>query len=643
MFDLKEKFLITKSEITDEIFDELAGIIEDVDNLLKKIKILDPAIGSGAFPMWILHEISSIRYYIYWVFYETFWMNTVEFKNDSWKISMYKIKRDVIQNNIYWVDISAGAIDIARLRFWLSLVVDEETPEPLPNFEFKFVCANTLIPLEESKNQSQIEFDGQKEINLETLKKYMSSYYNAETNKDKEEWKARIEKFLWIWKNIVLDLYATKSARTKQLETYKPFDPNHSAEFFDSSLMMGNSKFDIVIGNPPYWVSIKWEYRKKLEKYLDKVPDFEIYYYFIEIAYKLLKDKWVKSYIIPNTIIFNVFAESYRNKILKNWWVDELLDCTNFEIFENATVRNIITLFQKNNSSKYLWYRNTKNILNFYDLLRNKKEYILASELNNKNWGLSFKLDKKVSEILSKIVKNSWKIVDFFESSQWYIPYRRSDLIEKYWEIDWNNIVDNKLWHSSSCKDIDYKKEILWRDLYLFWYYEATWEYIKYWKHLACYVDEKFFNQERILVREITNPKIYSSYVKDFFVNNPSIITTIKREWENLDLKYLLWFLNSKLATFYHFNSSPKATKWAFPKILVTDLKNFPIKQISPETQIPFIEKVNKILEITKQPFYDPKNPPKEQKDLEYEIDKMVYELYGLSEEEVRVVEESLV
>lgn len=641
VFDYKEKFLTIHEVNLEKEFNEVWEIIEDVIDKLDKIKILDPAIWSWAFPMWLLHEIYTLKYYIFDVFYREFNMFwNKEVKDFIWedeKISVYKIKKNIIQDNIYWVDISPWAIDIARLRFWLSLVVDEETPEPLPNFEFKFVCANTLIPLDEEHSLWE---DLELKNKLESIR---NKYYGEDKRINKNKQKEDYYKLIWKDEKWFQKLWLLDSKRLLQLKDYDPFLWNKSCSFFDSDLMLWVDKFDIVIWNPPYWVSIKWEYRKKLEKYLDKVPDFEIYYYFIEIAYKFLKDKWVKSYIIPNTVIFNVFAENYRNKILENWWVEELLDCTNFEIFENATVRNIITLFSKNNSSKYLWYRNTKNISNFYDLVKNKKEFILSTELNNKNWWLSFKLDKKVSEILSKIVKNSWKVIDFFESSQWYIPYRRSDLINNYWEIEWNNIIDNKLWHSNNCKDESYKKEILWRDLYPFWYYEATWEYIKYWKHLACYVDEKFFNQERILVREITNPKIYSSYVKDFFVNNPSIITTIKREWENLDLKYLLWFLNSKLATFYHFNSSPKATKWAFPKILVTDIKNFPIKKISSESQKPFVEKVDKILEITKQPFYDPKKPPKEQKDLEDEIDIMVYDLYGLSEEEMRVVEESLV
>jgi hypothetical protein len=111
LFIAKDKFLLSKNEfnihnISEEIFNQIWGIIEDIDILLKKVKILDPAIGSGAFPMWLLHEISTIRYYIYWVFFTYFKIDCSEFKEADWKISMYKIKRDIIKNNIYWVDIS---------------------------------------------------------------------------------------------------------------------------------------------------------------------------------------------------------------------------------------------------------------------------------------------------------------------------------------------------------------------------------------------------------------------------------------------------------------------------------------------------------------------------------------------------------
>ncbi len=114
-----------------------------------------------------------------------------------------------------------------------------------------------------------------------------------------------------------------------------------------------------------------------------------------------------------------------------------------------------------------------------------------------------------------------------------------------------------------------------------------------------------------------------------------------------IQLKYLTAILNTKLISFYLVQSNLIlwSEKWSkkTPQIRKKSIDLIPIPSISPEAQKPFIEKVDKILEITKQPFYDAKNPPKEQKILEKEIDEMVYELYGLSEDEVKVVEESLV
>lgn len=113
-------------------FNELYDIVEDIDKLLVNIKIADPAVGSGAFPMGILHEIVSIRSYI-----------KEEFLNEH--VSLYQLKKETIQKCIYGVDIDNGAIEIAKIRFWLSLVVDAEIPEALPNFDYKFMQGNSLI------------------------------------------------------------------------------------------------------------------------------------------------------------------------------------------------------------------------------------------------------------------------------------------------------------------------------------------------------------------------------------------------------------------------------------------------------------------------------------------------------------------
>lgn len=110
---------------------------KEIDNLLSSVKICDPAIGSGAFPMGMLHEIFYLRRLLF------------AYINKGSFISA-KVKKEIIQNNIYGVDIDSGAVDIARLRFWLSLVVDEEEPQPLPNLDYKIMQGNSLLE----------EFDG---------------------------------------------------------------------------------------------------------------------------------------------------------------------------------------------------------------------------------------------------------------------------------------------------------------------------------------------------------------------------------------------------------------------------------------------------------------------------------------------------
>jgi hypothetical protein len=156
-----------------------------------------------------------------------------------------------------------------------------------------------------------------------------------------------------------------------------------------------------------------------------------------------------------------------------------------------------------------------------------------------------------------------------------------------------------------------------------------------YGKHLATYVDPRFFNQKRLLIREITNPKIIASIVSEEFVNDPQLIVAIPAT-NKISLEVLWAIMNSKLATFFHFNSSPKATKGAFPKILVTDIKNFPLPHN-------FSNDTKKKLEALTLNILDDKNnnPSLNTKALEDEIDQLVYQLYDLTEDEIDIIENS--
>lgn len=636
---------------------------------LRTVRICDPAIGSGAFPVGIMNLLYQCR-------------RSLE-GSDARAVD---IKTDIIQHNIFGVDIEQGAVDIARLRFWLALVVDEEEAHALPNLDYRIVRGNSLLT---TFNNEYINLGEDKPSNrtkLAKLKKQLAIAQGEYYNLSGEE---KLQKEIEI-KLLLLDIIAmrldidikvadevatdnptlfdmprnarqTKAQKEaialaeqkrksrvqlkelrKKLLGSKKFSLIERARtdinFFDwdiifSDVFAEKKGFDVVIGNPPYGVSIKDDYRKAVVNHLGNVPDYEIYYYFIEIAHRCLMEKGILSYIIPNTYLFNTYANTYRHSILQKWNALEILDCTKFPVFKSAVVRNTINTWQKNkDGSSHVGYRNTVGVTAFDALVKKDKQIMSASDLQemNQNWGLAFMLEPIVIRIVNKIAGQSESVINLYDVSQGYIPYRKSDLVKSYGKTEGEKIVKQRLWHSANKESEEYIQELYGRDISKY-SYKSTGEYVKYGRHLACYVDIRFFNQDRIVVREITNPTIIACRLKEIYVHDPQLIAVIPKDDSSLNI---LWaVLNSKLATFYHFNHSPKATKGAFPKILVSDVKTFPLPNIDEETRVVIDEKVSRILSAKQS------DPSADTTVLENEINFMVYKLYGLTYDEVLVVD----
>ena len=651
--------------------DEPFGLNEEqrhaIMQSLYNCKILDPACGSGAFPMGILQQMVHI-------------LQRIDPDNTNWKEMMlnlavgetkeafmsniseerlellmdiersfdesinrpdYARKLYLIENCIYGVDIQPIAIQISKLRFFISLVVDQKTNDnptdnfgirPLPNLEAKFVAANTLIGLDKI-DASLFDTDEVKEKE-EEMKEARHKIFGAKTVKTKRKYRQRIAEIRQELSALLEESGAVGNDGAKQLNSGDMFDQNSSSPFFDPEWMFGvKDGFDIVIVNPPYGVSIKGDYRKKVVDHLGNVPDYEIYYYFIQEAERIVLENGILSYIIPNTYLFNTFAKKYRESILEKWKIIEILDCTKFPIFEKAVVRNTINTWQKRSGgNNSVGYRRTANIFSFNGLVSQTREFISKEGIMamNQNWGLAFMLSNEIISLTTKLSSLSTKISSFFDVSQGYIPYRKSDLVAKYGKEKGTSIVEKRLWHSPNKVDESYIREIYGRDITKYGY-NSTGEYVKYGKHLACYVDLRFFSNERLLVREITNPTIIACIIKEQFVNDPQLICIIPKG--NKPMNVLWAILNSKLATFYHFNHSPKATKGAFPKILVQDIKNFPLPIMSEETITILDRLVDRILQAKEQSL------SANTTDWENQIDKLVYRLYGLTYDEVLIVD----
>lgn len=231
-------------------------IVRTIDQKLGEVKIFDPAIGSGAFPMGLLHEIVSIRRY----FREHGWIDFKENAPNATKDNYaYELKRLAIENSLYGSDIDPGAITVAKLRCWLSLLIDAEEPHPLPNLDFKFVCANTLIPLrirDSLQSQLSTTLQEQMKIFMDFDKKRIAYFGANEARKAvlKNELKALQAKLRNLLEQGAKmdDISSEYRDEVMKFVTWDVFG-NGSAPFFNQRLMYGiKDGFDIVIGNPPY-------------------------------------------------------------------------------------------------------------------------------------------------------------------------------------------------------------------------------------------------------------------------------------------------------------------------------------------------------------------------------------------------------
>jgi hypothetical protein len=355
-------------------------VLKQIDRLLDDVKVCDPAIGSGAFPMGLLQEIFMLKERIAFDLGFSVW-------------SPATVKENIIQNSIYGVDIEKGAVDIAQLRFWLSLVVDDDKPKPLPNLAYKIVVGNSLV----SKFGDEIiEIDWEIEANtqfdmfgsdlenqkgwlLNEISKKQKQYFSA-SNKNKKNVKKEIRKLkleilstqleLMIeTKGVLLDISKKKSKKQtegwletegwiraiKEINTLK--QNNKPFEHFDwkldfpeilNPLINKNAGFDIVIGNPPY---IKEATKKDAfdgfrnsDYYQGKM---DLWYGFACIGIDLLKNNGIECFIAQNNWITSAGASILRNKVLEETQIKLFTDFWNYKVFKSAGIQTMIHLLQK--------------------------------------------------------------------------------------------------------------------------------------------------------------------------------------------------------------------------------------------------------------------------------------------------------
>lgn len=674
------------------------------NQVINGIKICDPAVGSGHFLVSALNELIAIKnelgiladskgfalrcevtiindeLYITDENGDLFVYNPKDKESQRIQETLFTEKQTLIENCLFGVDINPNSVKICRLRLWIELLKNAyykpntNELETLPNIDINIKCGNSLISrfgldadLKEALKKSN--------LSIEVYKNAVNTYRNAESKEQKREMETLIEEiktnfsssyYTTIKENKDLanyrgqlinlqtaniDLFGAKLSKSKveieerrlkllvkqqektvsEIIDNKIFDNAFEWRFEFPDVLNDDGDFvgfDAVIGNPPYGVNFSDIEKKYLTNFDKDVPDFEIYIYFTSLAKNILNESSLMSFIFPNTFLSTKFGKKYRDKLFNAVQVYQIVDLSNDNTFEDASVRTCIFSFRKNPNeyeSEFIGVQNNEFLLKEKfnkTFLLNETENLLSLFYQNKNEIL----------IIAKLRKHK-ELKEYFEVSQGYIPYRRSDLVKKYGITEGNKIIDERLWHSEEKRNEDWKKEILGKNINRY-SNSDNFSYVFYGKHVASYVNEKFFKNSRILVREITGKNLFCTYIIEEYYNNPSLINIIN-EKNTLDLKYCLAILNSSLIGWLHNKVSPKANKGLFPKILINDVRIIPLAEIATENQQPFIEKVNEILALKQE---DPKTDTSA---LEKEIDAMVYELYGLTAEEIKIVEES--
>ena len=609
-------------------------------NALYTVTVLDPACGSGAFPIGMLQKIVYMLQEIdpeanLWFDKATENVSILLKKEFEKKFNAgsldYIRKLSVIQNSIFGIDIQPIAVEIARLRCFLSLVIEEKVNDndynrginPLPNLDFKFIIANTLMSLPHDSDYKKDMSDTQlslfeRQDHISQLKAVREEYFSANDYESKIELKYAFTEIQNSMFQEALDNRKMASARYQALFQWKPFN-NEITNWFDAEWMFGvKDGFDIVIGNPPYGVKFTDLEKKFFNLKYPTVPDYESADYFLERSYELLGANGRVCFIIPNMFLANQFAKKFRKTLLVKWGIHDIYNLSQSSVFESASVRNAIVMFCKQ-LTEYNQYASMDVSASGVKIIKSiqiTKEFL---DENIDNWLNLLDIDIETRTLLQKIRSETHPLSSLCAVSQGLIPY------DKYCGHS-EEIIKNKVWNATYQKDETYRKELQGKDVSR---YSLVWngkDWLSYGEWLAAPRRKEFFTEPRILIREITNPRILATYTEEEYYNTPSIINCI--EFRDIHPYYALAIVNSSLMSYHHIKSSPKAGKGLFPKILVSDVRKIPIK-VKASCHDQLVALVEQLLNSYSET-------------LDAQIDALVYKIYDLTEEEIAVVEATI-
>ncbi len=633
---------------------EVATLIAAINDL----KILDPACGSGAFPMGVLHKLVYI-------------LGKLDPDNDRWKNTQlakldsapmreelerafadnnddYGRKLYLIENCLYGVDIQPIAIQITKLRFFISLVCDQKTNRnkkdnhgirPLPNLETKFVAANTLIGLPIPEPDLFIR-------NLiEPIEKEIEQGYHSHFSIQRRDQKIALQKRIKTLRQKLSDtlidgLGANKNSdvakKAQLLADWDAFDPQASADFFDPHWMFGRSLadgFDIVIGNPPYVFARDSAAKGITQAAKDyyyanySLAEYQVNLYpiFIEAGSRVLNKQGILCFITPN----NWLTINTNRKLRQFVLGQSMVSILNFyaRVFASADVDAAIVQFQSGQSQSNLENVRLLEWTTEPELIVDAPK---AQFLSQPDAIINIEALKSgdTVDLVSKIETNSRQLTSIASVKCGLKAYQKG----KGKPVQTEREKEGRIFHSRA-PSAGFIKYLDGRDVCR---YRFGWsgEYLNYGPHLAEPRNNfGLFSTPRILVRQIPSPPPYcinASFTAETLLNDLNSMNII-----NIAIKpqLVLAVLNSRLTTYWFVHKFGKMQRGIFPQFKVNELAIFPIPRSFAPHENSLIAAVDCIL-ATKQA-----NPAADTSAVEREIDQQVYALYGLTPEEIAIVE----
>jgi len=596
-----------------------------IDEKLAEITICDPAVGSGAFPVGMMTEIVRCRCALSPYF------------NDVQERTPYHFKRHAIQKCLYGADIDVGAVEIAKLRLWLSLVVDEEQKtqiKPLPNLDFKIVTGNSLLGVQ--KNLFNVSLFNR----LEELK---PRYFDESDMTRKDTRRQEIESLI------------------RQLTNGKEmFD----FEIYFSEVFHLKGGFDIAIANPPYVshdqiTEDKSMLRRNFKSYS---PFADLYCYFIERALMLLCPNGTLSFITSNSYLKAEYGDRLRSLLSERMVIRQVLNLERSQVFSDAIVNVAILIAEKRGSSDekksdYAIVNNSAwNSGSFEELIRTQSFRVPIEHFVGSQWGLERpevlavwrKIEdagRTLSQLGAKIrlgiatgcneafiidsTKRESLIRKHKASADIVVPVIRGRDIKRYGDIK------PKLYLIAAENGVNVERD-----------YPAIYGHLdsfgeefrnrgaqgqSWWNLRACAFYREF-DKPKIVWMELTDRARFTKCDEGVWCLNSAYFMIPPQGYS---INYFLAILNSRVIYFY-FKLLAQTSGMGVPRWIGLYVERFPIPDAPRGARQKLEDRVESILsQATTESRASTEI-------MEEEIDQIVYDLYGLTQEEITIVEKSI-